>query len=247
MLPNEVINSISPIDSAWQGSSLIIPLPDTVVETSGVFGDNAVGVFTLSILVIFLLFGKRIITTVPQLFNLIFYSRDYKKMSDYNNLFHVLNLIFFMCGVIFIAEGERYGFFKSDYFIHLSPSKNYLIALSILISIFLLKSVLLRITGSVTRKKNMFISVIKASLFFFCTGAFISLIPLPFTYLNSSPDLYAFRIVVCSLLGVIFLLYLFYVVKIFISSGVSRFFCFLYLCTLEILPVSLIVGTLVKI
>lgn len=236
-----------PIDSAWVGSTVSIPRPEQIIPQSGLFSETAVGIFTLCILLIILIFGKKLASVIPQLFSFIFFPNDSRKINENHFVSSALVAIFILCCPIFIALCEKYQILSIDYFPQFNPSYNFIFLLSILLLIFLIRKLLLHITGSVTKKGVLFSTISKTTIFFFCIAVTISLLPLPLTFLIDEPNYHIFRIVIYSLFGLIFLFYLFYIRKIIISSGVSPFFCFLYLCTLEILPASLIVGTLVKI
>lgn len=247
MLQSGEISSIMPIDSAWTGSVISIPDIAPSVPQTGMFSETEVGIFTLALLLVLLILGKKIVSSIPGILSFVFSPPDRHKASENQKASKVLNVIFIIICPVFISMGERYQIFNDDYITKWTPGQNFIFILGILFLIFLLRSFLLYITGSVTKKSELFSTIGKTTIFFFCCAALVSILPLPLTYLISNPDFRIFRIVICSLLGLIFFIYLLYVGKIILSSGVSHFFCFLYLCTLEVLPVSLIVGTLVKI
>lgn len=246
MLQNGEISQILPIDSAWVGSSVSIEPWRSVTDAASPVSDSTVGFFVLGIVVVLLVFGRQILQCIPKIFNYLFFSREYDKINEDKSALRVLYLLFFVSCPVFAALLFRYKFISFGIIDGLSPVQLYLVTLAAIYLCFIIRRILLFCVDRTTGYKNLFIFFNKILMAFMVACVVLSLLPLPFTFIGGNPDYYTVRIVLYSLIGLLSVLYLFYVGKIIISKGVSLFFCFLYLCTFEILPLSLIVGTLIK-
>src|SRR5574344_731801 len=247
MFQSEEISHILPIDSAWRSSSIAIEPVSGIAETTGVISESAIGFFVLGVILILLVFGRKIISFSPRIYNYIFFLRDYEKIDQDKQALRILFLLFLICCPVASALSFKYGFLSFDIMESLAPVKYYLVVLSSLLLIFVLRSLILFVIDYVTERDRTFYRFNKLSIAFFILRVLLSLLPLPFAILTNTTDYSIIRIVVYSLFGLLFFMYLFYVGKILFSKVIPVFFAFLYLCTFEILPMSLIVGTLVKI
>lgn len=117
----------------------------------------------------------------------------------------------------------------------------YLTAVIIIFGYFILRAATLRFLEWIYDAKDLFRSLSNSS-----TTSLVLLTPLVGSIMMIS---YLFPmlsqtvidvLLICSV-SIICILYYRYTVKVFFSSGVSKFFCFLYLCTIELLPIAVLV------
>ncbi len=244
MLQSGEIKEVLPVDSAFVGSTISIPdLSDIVIE-SPVFSRSTIGLFILFILIIFFLFERNIVALFPKLFSSLFYKRDALKIIE-TPLFALGQVvIFILCCLILVSLFIRYEHFSGIIFSSLSPGLNFLIIIFIIYAIFLFRKLILLIIPTVTGYKELFSITASLSLTFFILFTLISSLPLPFTFFVNNINFIAIHLFEYVVFGVIFLFYLISLYRLFISFHVSQFFTFLYLCTLEILPVAILIATM---
>lgn len=117
----------------------------------------------------------------------------------------------------------------------------YLTAVIIIFGYFILRAATLRFLEWIYDEKDLFKSLSNSS-----TTSLVLLTPLVgaimmISYLFPMLSQTAIDVLLICSVSIICILYYRYAVKVFFSSGVSKFFCFLYLCTIELLPIAVLV------
>lgn len=236
MLQNGEIDGLMPIDSAWRSS---IPLFSDIADINvslSTFDKGVVGAFILGLLLIILFFPK-VILGIP------LFLRSGKSAKT---IFPQLVLLAISCP-IFIAVLLRYEIISPYLFFTLSSLQNFYILLVSLVILIVAKIIILSIVASVSSQKELFMRIFQRFITIFIAVTILLLLPFVFTIVLENPNLAAIRLYCYIAMGVTGLFYFILVSRLFISNRVSVFLCFLYLCTLEILPVALVISTMTKV
>ncbi len=236
MLLNAVTNKVLSIDSAWVSSP--VTFPNILNNTSSSFHiSEPIGIFILSILVLILFFHRFLIKTIGE--NLRF--AIYPSISKGNNkgvfnFFFFFSLLFFI--PIFSFLLNSFGFVIHDF----------LRTSLFILSFFICRAFILYIISYISSDKEMFVALNKLFISFFIVVTLLLLISSPSLYfINSENGLFTLRIVIASIIGLLFLFYIIELFKLFFSLQVPISFTFLYLCTVEFLPICIIIITFTKV
>lgn len=236
MVQREVIDTLIPIDSAWVGSLHPLENIGSTALSVSYFNENILAYFILALLILVLIFKNKIPFICSSLVKF--------DTSASLNISRI-SLFIIACPVLVTAL-VQYSIVSPFLFYSLTPTSNYLIFISFLFCYFIAKMIIYSMISSVTTKSDIFIKIVRASLSLFVIVTVLIILPLPFMYILSDPNMEAIRLYCLIISGLAVLVYFFYEVRLFISSQVSLILTFLYLCTLEILPVAILISLMTK-
>lgn len=219
----------------WPGSRLVLENLSGGEPVLGATANPYILYFLLAVALLALVLYGRIADAL---------AGSFKLMAGGVNLNEVINSKY-------RNDSVRIGYilmvpFYAFVFYHTRVSElNYWWILVALVSFFVFKFLLLRVLGWATNNKETFISVEKhnnAAFFMIMVLSFPALVPVIFTSEFPVTTMALYMLAVAILL---LFIYFIRINKIFISSGLSVFFSFLYLCALEILPILVVVKVVV--
>ncbi len=237
MLPNEAISQIPPIDSVWTQSSVSIPqIPQA--ETLDVYmSDKVVGIAAIVIILIFLIFNKGLISFLGHIFKFTASTlilRKTEKRSAFSS-FTILMFIGSLPVCFFLLS--KYGLLTGRFWWLIGG-----VAL-----FFLIRALVLYVIGKISSREELFSSLTDLSMSFVIIATIVLTISFPFTYfVEMSSGFYIFRIVISVILILLLALYVADVSGLIFSSRAPLFLSILYLCTLEILPLSMAIVAVVR-
>lgn len=172
--------------------------------------------------------------------SIINYSESVKLHHDHNALvdrvYFVLNLIFVFTGGLFIYNFLLY--INTD--ITGSPYMNYLLSCAFIIVILFYRIIMAKVGGFILKQKNIFEEFNHSNLLFYkATG--IVLLPLTALLFFTKTEFHTFLLFVnLSIFLLFFIVSIFRASRIMLQKGVLLFYWILYLCTIEIIPLLLL-------
>ena len=231
-----VRDTIQGISDCWQGSRLSLVAEPHSMPIRPPESDILLSLVVASLLVLFIIFNRRVINAVFCSFSVLTNKRRIREIfnENYNNV--SIRVTFLIClpllsFILYRTGVAAYGF---------------LITLAALAVFFLFKQISFLIMSWLWGRKEVVHTVSRLN---YATVIMVTLTSIPVAVmLRIIPDV-GYMVVLITL-GVIFivwyLLYLIKSVEIFISSGFSHFLGFLYLCGLELLPVILLADIAIR-
>lgn len=208
-----------------------------IAANDSLVSNRILGVAILSLLLILLLSGRVLFPFFEKMFGFINNPVGVGKMKKYLIFDFFLIFSLLICSPIVSLLSVSFNILPYDF------SR---IAI-VIFSYFIIRSAILYIIPRITSGGEIFGTINRLSISFFVIMTAILLLFSPFLFIQlSSSVMEIVTIVMLSCISVLVLYYLFNISQIIFSSHISLSFSFLYLCTLEILPVCLIVTTLVK-
>lgn len=243
---NEQINSISSLDTLWGGT--LMPIPDflSYAAQEPTYSAQSIGISILVLLLFFVFFGEFFLKLISKMCISFLYPKDVLKISEESNLNIGFFFLFLLACPVFGLLLIRYEVLTPSHFQDYSPVGNTLIYSLFPLVFFILRRIFLFILGAVAKYSEEFTIIFKYSVSFFIIVTIISLMPLPITFLVSAPNYLLIRVILFSVIGILTIGYFFQIGRIIIFSQVSNFFSFLYLCTVEILPLVLMTYTAIN-
>ncbi len=225
-----VQDTLNTIDEAWKGSFLV--LGD--VSASGSVDAPAytfMSICVIILLFLFLIFFKRVVIAVQSSFLVLVKRKDYIAVFDDKYSLSSIIITFSiavptLAFVLYNNEMSGTGYFNT---------------LLLLAGYFVVKHILYMITGWMSNQKETFLILEKTGFCAFIVITTLSMVTLPVSYFFSGIHHNFDNIFVAGVSAIIILMYFVKGYKIFISSIFSHFFWFLYLCTLELLPLCLLI------
>ncbi|NLX40612.1 MAG: DUF4271 domain-containing protein [Bacteroidales bacterium] len=231
-----VQDTIRNISDCWQESRLSLVAEPYSMPIQPVESDMILSIVVASLLVLFIIFNRRVINATFCSFSVLTDKRKIREVfnENYNNV--SIRVTFLICLPLLSFILCRSGV----------AAHGFLLTLAAFAGFFLFKQLSFLVMSWLWGKKEAVQSVYRLN---FSTAIIVTLTSLPVpVILRIVPDMGHIVVLIC--LGVIFLVwYLLYLIKsmrIFISSGFSHFLGFLYLCGLELLPVILLADIAVR-
>lgn len=233
---------ISPVDSAWGGSRLVL---DGYVSESALSHHSvplAASITIAALVVLFILLYRRVTTAIVSSGVVLAKKKGFHLFEDKYTVASIrlaITISFVLIPLILSLFGLGNPIIeRSDLD---EETSLYLSLLIYMVGFFLFKGLLLRIIGWITNKKGVthiieylgFSSVI-------CFGVMLLIFSL-FTYIIPSISESGVFIYLAIIGGLTFLLTLIRGFQIFLASGYSLYFWFLYLCALELMPIGIVV------
>ena len=231
-----VQDTIRSIVDCWPESRLSLVTEPYSMPIQPVENDMILSIVVASLLVLFIIFNRRVINATFGSFSVLTDKRKIREVfnENYNNV--SIRVTFLIClpllSFIFCRSGVA--------------AHGFLLTLAAFAGFFLFKQLSFLIMSWLWGKKEAVQNVYRLN---FSATIMVTLTSLPVpVILRIIPDMGHIVVLIC--LGVIFLVWcLLYLIKsmgIFISSGFSHFLGFLYLCGLELLPVILLADIAVR-
>lgn len=219
---------IMPLDSVWKGTYDVpsIDIVQRVLNPNAIYLKYSI----LAFFVVCILFHKIILDYLKQLFSSLFFSKDIKFIVVNKSLLKVHSCLFIpaVCVITSITLFFFCDIVKLSFF----P------LLGIIIGVVLFKYIIISVL-KVSPNYDTFRYCYYTSLSYFI---FIALFALILTLIIGTFGISSnIAIMFSILIGLLYILYIKSLIEIFFSRQVSLFFIFLYLCTLEFLPVTLLV------
>lgn len=168
-----------------------------------------------------------------------------KEYAISNRLSIVLSIVFvFICTLLIHQTNNHFGWLKTN---ETNPNLLYLKISGVVFLFFLVKMVLIRATGFIFERENeTFLHVFNIFLFNEVTG----LLLFPLVILARFSPAQAAEILLYVAVGLMALMYLIKFLRLLLfasdSHEISKIHLFLYLCTLEILPLVVVIKMFVS-
>ena len=241
MKPLEVIQEI-PIGELWKES--YVALEEIMVPAAGFISEDPyrdiANFFIIIALVIFLIFAhRRIIVGTANVLAALFSTKRLVAIEKQSNLLVCRNTLFMFLTICtsFLFANISYAT-KMIGHTYSVPVKFGGILAAILLY-FLLRRIVLRFLAWLNRNPVLNLTD-KLAHTFSCLWYMAVLCS--FLVIKSIPSAPMGTMRYCMIFStlIIFVPYFFALYKIFLQKGISHFFYFLYLCTLEILPIALL-------
>lgn len=230
---------ISPVSVIWDRSTIVPVVKNTRIAESNLERNVLSGiVFIFFIILIF--FIRRILPGFPHLISTIWSYNNHKKIEEKTGLSYIRNVtawlsLLFIPIALTVTSGTKlksiYGLFIPNFV----P-----IILFGIVGIWIIRHLIFRFATYITRDKTTFKLIERISYNYFIVGALISLFTLIFRLIagniSSNGMIDSFIIIFLSL----YILYVFRTFQVIIGSHFSIVFYILYLCAVEILPLSIL-------
>jgi hypothetical protein len=229
-------DTIRRIEECWPGSRLSLMAEPYSTPIQPLESDMTLSIVVASLLVIFIIFNRRVINATFCSFLVLTDKRKIREVfnENYNNV--SIRVTFLICLPLL-----SFILCRAGVAIH-----GFLLTLAALVVFFIFKQLSFLAMSWLWGKKETVQTVYRLHFAAMIMVTLTSIL-VPIT-LRIIPDMGHIAVLVC--LGLIFIVwYLLYLIKcigIFISSGFSHFLGFLYLCGLELLPVILLVDIAVR-
>ena len=216
MVQNEVTDAVSAIDSLWAGSQISIPYIPEVPQES-VYGGNFL-IYSILFFICFLLLFRRntylfFLDVLSQIKTPVRYSYQ-EGLHKTRNRIYIATYIMLPVLSYLIAS---YGIFPEWSYWHINSIIEYVSSDTHIAGFLNMSYSLMSITTTIV----LFVAKIFTLFFTISQTGLLSVI------------LYI-------ILGLVALVYCINILRIFFSFKTSHFFSFLYLCTLELIPLMII-------
>lgn len=227
-----VVDSISPMQEAWKESRLV--LNDAVAAPMGEAASSLEGTILtiagIAIFVLILLCSKRLAQGLMSSLNVLFTKKQKDDLFLDKYTYGSVIISYLICIPLLVFILSRLGVWKY----------NFLVMLAVMLGYNILKTLFFRCLAWLSSDKETIISVEKVYLCMVVISTVAMLLPFGlFLLITQMSSLFAG--IICAGLFLICLIAFFIrSFQMIISSGFSLFFWFLYLCTLEILPICLV-------
>jgi hypothetical protein len=232
-------DSITPVSALWRSSTLVNSTPsagkpESAIETNIVSGI----IFVYFITIIFFL--RQIISVFNPLFKTYIRYINNAKLEEKTGLSYRRNVlgwlsVFFMAIVLLAAGG---GDLKNLYGLYLPYI--FLIVPGAIFSLWLVRRLIFRFTAWLTHEKNAFSVIEKISYNYFILGTgvsfFLLVCKLIFRDITVSEMFYS----LIYIFSFSYILYIFRTFQVIRGHHFSIVFYILYLCAVEILPLSIL-------
>ncbi len=229
----------TPVDTAFNSSVLMMP---TSVEINGYRKDsiwennrlNSILVFVAILLVILLL--RRLLNIVPKLLSGLLRLKEYEKLEESMSLVRERNSLLLLAVLILGLVSSKYILYAPSFLQNIDEGIYSIVIISIIIALILLRQALFFVLSFfqvlVSSPVRLFYNFI---ILYAILGLIVSILSIFFDL-----SLHTTILLMYAVFSVLYLLYIIRRIQI-LSNYYSLFTLILYLCTLEILPVALLV------
>jgi hypothetical protein len=226
-------DTLKSIQEGWVGSTLVLNDVNTSSEQIASGATQSIIIVVIILLTLFLVFFRREWIAIFHSFVSLFKYREIYDIEEDQYLSSSRNVTTIISiptvALVFIKQGI--------------VGLNYWYFLGILAAFFIVRMGFFRIFTWATGGKGNFLLVEKCSYNYFIVFMCFSLFSLAILYLfpGINPIIIDYYLII--IFGIIALIYFLRGYQIIISSGLSHFLWFLYLCTLELLPSCFFINT----
>ena len=219
--------------NSWGGSINILSEISFVDAISIANNENALTIACIIVLLVFLLLRNHIFSILPKILNSFFFIEDTDITEESSNFKVIVNILLSLSFPILVLLITIYG--RLNINDHLS-----LLYLFLGILFYYGTRIgLLRLFAYMNEDNHTFNRVYYLLNFYIIFTTVLCLIPTPVILISSEIYPWILIFIGISLLFLSFI-HIIHVFRIIIASHVSLFFSFLYICTLEILPLGII-------
>ncbi len=232
-------NFIYPVSTIWS-SSTVVPSVRKTVKNESDLEKNIISGIVFVYFIILIFFIRQIVTVFYPLISTVWNYKNNKKIEEKSGLSYKRSIAAWLSAiyipvVIAATSGSE---LKSIYGIFIP----YLIAIILagIIAIWIIRKTIFQFVAWLTKDKVTFKEVEKISFNYFIIGTFVSFLLLIIKLINvditSSGMINSFFII----FSVSYIHYIFRTFQVITSHHFSIVFYILYLCTVEILPLSIL-------
>jgi len=241
-------DTILPIESLWSQRNLTLSAskPSFNQPDNNNSGDNILSSVTLAFFILLVLFSKEVINIFPIIFKSLFKLKNHYKLEDKLALSRQRDLVSIVAAfyfpVLITIINSQYIVDKYD----LLPIKYFLFFLLFIFAFWFIRKTLYNILSWVTKDKVTFKLIEKIGYNHLIISVFFSLPPILIRFIwPQISDITTINILLFSCLFV-YCFYIFRGYQIIMSHRYSHFFYILYLCGIELLPLSIIANLILS-
>ncbi len=230
---------VRPVSGIWNSSTVVTSSPALVKKESDIENNVVSGVvFVYFIIVIFFL--RQIISVTAPLFSTFLRHSNNSKLEEKTGLSYKRNIFFFLSALFLTISivATVGGELKEIYEIFIPYF--FLIIFGILISVWLLRKLIFRLTSWLTQDKHTFSEIERISYNYFILGTSFSFIMIIYKLTTGYMTLEYMLNTLSIVFLATYIMYIFRTFEVIRSHRFSIVFYILYLCTVEILPLSIL-------
>lgn len=236
-------DSVKSINQLWSSTTKIVtdstPLPVSKYED---LQNNLMSGIIFAFFIALIIFSREILVITPAITKTLFSYKNHIKLEEKLGLTNQRNIVamlsvFYIPLIILLIAGKTIeaetGMFK-PYF--------YLASVGVLLSYWILKKTMFGLISWITREKNAFYMIEKFSYNHIILLSLLSFVI--FIVLLADPSISEQTLFMCLLAIALFVysIYLIRTCQIIIKHSFSIIFYILYLCAVELLPISLFIN-----